>query len=389
MRNKGLQPHSVLTVNGRVEINRRRWHCPGVGSITPVDKLVEISEATVSLGVRELCGRLNANASNFERAAENLYRAAQVRISGELLRQVVEAEGKQVLAKVREGKLLPGWRAPECRTPKGVSRVYMGVDGVMAPVVTQAEKDKRRKQVRQKRQRRGRKAKPLPSPKRGADQAYKEFKIVTFYDQDMRHRLVSTTQGNHEAAGRLMRRDARRLGLREAQEKVGNVDGASWIRNQIQHQRLGLTALGLDFYHLSENVHKARRAVYGEDDAAGKSWAESVLHEVKHEGYDRLWGHLAEWRNRWRNPAKRKAADQLLHYVSERREMIRYPEFLANGWQIGSGPTESMCKVIPRRVKGVGMRWDRDNAEAIMALEGLEQGHQWSQYWATCLHSMN
>lgn len=389
MRDKGQQSHSLLTVNGRVAIHRRRWHCPGVGSVTLMDKLVEISEATVSLGVRELCGRLNGNSSNFERAAENLYRAAQVRISGELLRQVVEAEGKQVLAKARAGRLLPGWRASECRTPEGGSRVYMGVDGFMVPVVTQAEKDKRRKLIRQKRQRRGRKAKPLPTSKRGADQAYKEFKIVTFYDQDMRHRLVSTTQGNHEAAGRLMRRDARLLGLREAQEKVGNVDGASWIRNQIQHQRLGLTALGLDFYHFSENVHKARRAVYGEEEVAGKQWAESLLHLVKNEGYDGLWEHLLQWRNRWRNPAKRKAADQLLHYVSQRREMIRYPEFLSKGWQIGSGPTESMCKVIPRRVKGAGMRWDRDNAEAIMALEGLEQGHQWPQYWATCLQSMN
>ena len=122
-------------------------------------------------------------------------------------------------------------------------------------MVTQAEKDKRRRHIREKRQRRGRKAKPLPSPRPGTDQGYKEFKIVTFYDQDMSHRLVSVTRRNHEAAGGLMRRDARRLGLREAKEKIGNVDGASWIRRQIQRQRLGLSGLGLDFYHLSENVH--------------------------------------------------------------------------------------------------------------------------------------
>ena len=28
-------------------------------------------------------------------------------------------------------------------------------------------------------------------------------------------------------------------------------------------------------------------------------------------------------------------------------------------------------------------------AEAVMALETIEQGHQWAQYWATCLHTMN
>jgi len=44
------------------------------------------------------------------------------------------------------------------------------------------------------------------------------------------------------------------------------VDGAEWIRRQLKEQSLPLDAIGLDFYHLAENVHKARRAVYGEED---------------------------------------------------------------------------------------------------------------------------
>ena len=61
--------------------------------------------------------------------------------------------------------------------------------------------------------------------------------------------------------------------------------------------------------------------------------------------------------------------------------MIQYPKFLAAGRQIGSGPTESMCKATTQRIKGVGMRWDGDNAEAIMALEALEQSGEWKAYW--------
>ena len=86
-----------------------------------------------------------------------------------------------------------------------------------------------------------------------------------------------------------MRREAGRIRLDLADEKVGNVDGSPWIRNQVQRQSLPLDDLGLDFYHLSENVHKARREIYGEDDEAGKQWAGELLHTFKHDGYEAAW----------------------------------------------------------------------------------------------------
>ncbi len=90
------------------------------------------------------------------------------------------------------------------------------------------------------------------------------------------------------------------------------------------------------------------------------------------------------WRCQWRS-AKRAAAtaDALPNYASERRGMIRYPEFAAKGWQIGSGPTESCGKTLTRRRKGSGMRWDADNAEAVMALEAVRESDPWPAYWRT------
>jgi hypothetical protein len=44
-----------------------------------------------------------------------------------------------------------------------------------------------------------------------------------------------------------------------------------------------------------------------------------------------------------------------------------------------------MCKTTTLRLKGSGMRWDAGNAEAIMALEALEQSGEWKQYWKLCL----
>jgi hypothetical protein len=397
LRNKGREPHTILTANDRIEVYRTRWHNLATGSVTPADAFLDAAEATVSLGARELACRLNQGARSFAKAADNLARAAQIRMSDELLRQVVEAEGKAVQKAQKAGRLLIPWTAADCRLtdaagrPTGQTRVYLGADGVKVPLVTDAEKHKRRAKLKQKRQQRGQKCRPLPRAKPGADGRYKEFKIVTYYDQEQEHRHVGVTRGDHQAAGQMMRRDAGRIRLDVADDKVALVDGAVWIANQIEGQSLPLDDVGLDFYHLADNVHKARRVVYGEDpadakDTPGQRWAAAVLHTAKHEGYEALREELLAWQKPLRG-RKRRAAEQLLNYVTDRRPMILYPEFLEHGRHIGSGPTESMCRATTERIKGVGMKWQGDNAEAIMALEALDQSGEWKAYWALCLQT--
>ena len=165
------------------------------------------------------------------------------------------------------------------------------------------------------------------------------------------------------------------------------IDGAVCLRNHLEG--LPLTAIGLDFYHFSEHVHGARRGTFGEESADGKEWASRLLHTVRHEGYEPFWQQLQEWRNAQPRGNKRRCADALLHYVAQRKEMIDYAEFEKQGWHIGSGPIESMCKATTRRIKGPGMRWDRDNAEAMMALEALYQSNPWDRYWKKAMSNQN
>ena len=44
-RNKGRQDFSVLTINGRVRLWRRRWHSPGEGTSTPLDAWLDTVES--------------------------------------------------------------------------------------------------------------------------------------------------------------------------------------------------------------------------------------------------------------------------------------------------------------------------------------------------------
>ena len=70
-----------------------------------------------------------------------------------------------------------------------------------------------------------------------------------------------------------------------------------------------------------------------------------------------------------------------MKFVSQRKEMIRHPAFRERGWRIGSGPTESQCKLCTKRMKGHGRRWNRTNATAVAALDALDRNGQWRQVW--------
>ena len=356
--------------------------------------MLDAAETTVSVGVRELSCRLGIAGGSFARAAENLKAAAQITMAEETLRKVVESEGRAVLAASREEQLEIDWSASQCVAvaPGGqsVSRVYVSADGVMVPVTTDAEKRKRRattlKKRREKPRKKGVRRPTLRSVRKGSDNRWKQMYLTRIYDQENKHCLVSATRGTHQALGKQLRREAARVRLRGADERVGLVDGAVCLRTHLEG--LGLTAVGLDFYHLGEHVNQGRRDTFGEDSAAGKQWVDDTLHAARHEGYWPFWECLSGWRSQQRG-RKRETADGLLHYVAQRREMIAYDEFDRRGWHVGTGPMESMCKATTRRIKGAGMRWDIDHAEAMMSLECLYQSNLWDQYWTKAVHARN
>jgi hypothetical protein len=390
-KSKGPDSRSTFTSNGRVSIRRTRWAASGGGGLTPIDALLDAAEATISLGAREICCRTAIESKSFRRAANQLKRVGQLSISASRLRDVTEDEGKKALADSESGALAPTWQAEDCKatTPEGkeVSRVYLGIDGFTAPQITDAEKRQRREKVvaaRAKRPKDKPKLPPLPRRKKGVDKRYKEFKMVQFHDETMEHRLISVTRKPCEEAGRIMRRDGRRIGFDRAQERIANVDGGLWIVGMIMRWVVVLSALCLDFYHLGQRVNQGKRATFGEESEEGKQWAAARMHEVKHEGYGPFWDRLVEWRGTQRRGSKRQEADGVLGYVSARKDMIHYEECLRRGWRISSSTTESECGAVPARVKGPGKRWDADNAEAVIGLEAMHQSNLWDEYWSTC-----
>lgn len=370
---------NILTATGTVTLHRRYFWSRATGGLCPVDALVGIHDRTVTAGACCLLCTLGV-IEDFKQAAKDLLTVAGIRVSPERLRRVVEAEGRRIMEARVSGALDPGWSASQ------VDRVYVGVDGVMVRGVTQAEKQKRRRRHEVRRKEREQagieNTKPLPSPSSGTTDAFKEMKIGLFYDQSKANRFTFATQEDHTGFGRLMEKHADQLALAEAPTLVSITDGAPWIRNRILEHLPYIDSMLLDFYHLSEHIWDTAKCCLGETDVA-RQWVGDQLHEIKHVGPSGVLAAIEVLSKSVRSTRKRKRLRRLRNYLIERWEMVDYRQALARGWDIGSGPTEAMCKNLTLRLKRTGMKWDPPNAAAVMNLVALRESGQWDAWWTS------
>lgn len=376
MRNRGPRTTTYLTGNGPMVIRRTVYGSKADGWVVPLDGWLGIANQRVSVSVREMCS-LESLAKSFANAVRSMKMLAQLSLSEERIRQLVEAEGKNVQRVRKTNALGASFTSADC--VDGV--MATGADGVFVPVVPESQKAKRRATEAKKRAVEGRTSTRKPGRrKKGADGEYKEAKVATFYSQDKKHRHVITTLGDCNELGRRMRREARKIKLDEATFRYSVADGAKWIARQYAQQLPMIDEHILDWYHFKEHVVETSHAVYGETNPKAKDWQKTMLDAAWEHGPLVMLHRLGPYERR-HTGENREALAGLRKYVEPRTSMTDYPRFVEQGYDCGSGPTESQCGTTTARVKGPGMRWDEDNAEAMLALSALDHSRLWNTYW--------
>jgi hypothetical protein len=188
------------------------------------------------------------------------------------------------------------------------------------------------------------------------------------------------------AMGPLLRRQAAQVGMESAEVWVALTDGGSGLEELLRTNfgRPDLVVI-LDFWHAASYLEELARQVYPADDETSAKLAEQWCRLLKEEGGAVTLAVLAEWDF---GPRKSKGLREQLARVAEyfgnNLHRMGYPEYVAEGWQIGSGAVESACKtVVGQRLKGAGMRWGEEGAHALCHIRALyrsEKG-QWEAFW--------
>ena len=204
--------------------------------------------------------------------------------------------------------------------------------------------------------------------------------------------LVTTsvaTMRDSAAFGPMVRVEAERRGVRTAGQILALCDGGNWI-DPLLNLFFGLIVRIIDWCHASEHLWDAARAAFGpgtpEAAMRGERW-EAMLWHGKVEA---VIAALTTESQRLGTPQEddppqhpRRVLAQNVGYFTRHKEHMRYPEYRAKGWPIGSGVTEAAVKQFNKRVKGTEQFWLEERVEPILMLRALwiSQDQRWSTFW--------
>ena len=181
--------------------------------------------------------------------------------------------------------------------------------------------------------------------------------------------------------GLQLRQQAGQVGWDEAEQQIALSDGGSGMEPFLR-SNFPLAEIIIDFWHAKEHLLELAQAVFS-DEAQRQQWMDKTCHQLKHEGGSAVHAKLQAM-EREIEPKNQELYRQTVGYFANHRHKMDYPRYVANGWQIGSGPIESACRtIVGDRLKGSGMRWGNEGADALCHIRALSRSEpdQWDEFW--------
>jgi len=175
---------------------------------------------------------------------------------------------------------------------------------------------------------------------------------------------------------------AREVGYGNALQRAFVADGAQWLW-RVAEQYFQSAVQILDWYHLSEHVHKAANALHVESIQAAQQWSERLKEELI-EGHGQAALELVRADlAKVRSPSKRDALQELETYVEHNLSRIDYPRYRSLGLPIGSGQVEAQCKtLVGARCKQAGMRnWTYAGVEGLLRMRAAKHDRSFDSLW--------
>jgi len=164
---------------------------------------------------------------------------------------------------------------------------------------------------------------------------------------------------------------------------IGIADGAkdnwSFLESFVETQII-------DFYHASEYLADASKVINLRDKQKQKEWLDSACYQLKNDDGSALvlLEEMKELEKKQRVPKKTKEnLQKAITYFTNHSHQMNYAEAIEYKLPIGSGVTESACKVlVKQRLCISGARWSYLGASCMLKLRAVNlTDGRWKQFW--------
>jgi hypothetical protein len=283
------------------------------------------------------------------------------------------------------------------------------VDGRGAPMIGEAEYERRCRPRRKRRARpparhaRRQRRREHPRVRRTSGKKSKNAKVAIVgaiytlrktaggLEGPVNKRLIGTFE-SHEALFIWLRREADRRGYgRKLCLFLGDGSDHIW---RLQQQYFPDAEVCLDWYHVVEKVWAVGDCFYDAGSQELARWVGQMTDLLRRDKVDVVIAEL-RWRlgnipktgpgNKWR----RKKLEKTIGHFVEHQHRMRYGSLRARDLDIGTGVIEGAVRnLIAMRLDGPGMRWGRARAERLLHLRCILLNGQW-QAFAAHLSSTN
>jgi hypothetical protein len=158
---------------------------------------------------------------------------------------------------------------------------------------------------------------------------------------------------------------------------------------KLQQEYLPQAVCIVDLYHVMEKLWKAAHCFHRDSSLEAESFVSRYLRMLLEGKVDSVRGVFQRFLNQKAlTKTKQTNLQEVITYFRTNRDRMRYNEYLAAGYPIGSGVVEGGCKhVIGDRFCGSGMRWEIEGAQPLLDLRVTHLNDEWDSFIEHHIHT--
>jgi hypothetical protein len=339
-----IKQREYLSIFGRISIQRACYWKKGLSEIYPLDAELNLPKTKYSYVLQEWGSSLGGE-SAYEKAAKFLESILGIPLWGSTVETIMKESCFDVPNFYKERQALPTSSEKELLVATGDGK------GIVM----------RKDQIEKKPSK-----KPLP-------------RIRKIGEKERKKTIEDTVKGKEEAFKRLQKEVEKRD---YNKEKIGValVDGEHKLRDLFK-KYLPWFLIIIDIYHVMEYLWRGARVFYKEGSEEAEKWASEKLERLLNGRVEEV---ICELKKQLRGLSKNKREElkKVVTYLENGKNHMRYDQYLAKGYPIGSGVVEGACKnLVKDRMEQCGMRWTIVGAEAVLEMRSIQINGMTTAYW--------